>query len=391
MEECAGNRGGGAHVRGPSRLLLVSDSDSWSEAVQGAASDIGGFTVARCGAREALLRLAGSRERFSHILVHPGSAEGWLTELVHMSAASGGSPTEMLALGADEALPRRIAVIRSANRRSVRRALTPSVRSAKAAPSLHAGELSSVLNGATIEARYQPIVGLADRKPVCLEALVRLNHPTRGTLLPDHFVPQAEDAGLAAHLTELVVQRALDDMQGPIGELGLLLSLNFPLDVLLMPAVLARLDAQRKQAGIAADRVAIELTESRPVEDIAGLARAVERLRGGGYRVAIDDVGPAVPRVRELLELPFTSVKLDKQIVQQADEPGTDAFIRSVTAAARDRGMVVIAEGVEDVPIWQRMQAAGAAYAQGFLVARPLPASAVSLWFGAWLSQPDFV
>jgi EAL domain-containing protein (putative c-di-GMP-specific phosphodiesterase class I) len=145
---------------------------------------------------------------------------------------------------------------------------------------------------------------------------------------------------------------------------------NFPLDVLLTPSALRRLEAQRLAAGLPADQVIIELTESRPVEDFVALRQPLEYLRTLGYRVAIDDAGPAVPGLAQLVELPFTSLKLDKDLVRQsvADLP-------------------VVAEGVETALIWDHMQALGVAEAQGFLVARPLPVAAVPIWLDSWL-QP---
>ena len=372
----------------PPQLLLISTSRRWRDAVQAAARDIHGARVATCAAREAIVRLAGTTERYSHVLVQPGSADGWLSELVDLSAASGGSPTEMFLLAPPEPPPPRVGVIRAANRRSVRNALSPpSPPPAADDPGMRLSELHEALSGAMIDTRYQPIVQMSDRQPVALEALARLNHPTRGTLLPDYFVPQIEDAGLAAELTDRVGSRAFADMEGPVGALGLLLTLNFPLDVLQVPEALARLDQRRQEAGIAAERVAIELTESRPVEDMAALCRAVEHLRRGGYRVSIDDLAPETPRLDQLLTLPFTSVKLDKDVVQRADQPESARFIESVVQTARRRSMLVIAEGVEDVPTWHRIQALGADYAQGFLVARPLPATAVIVWYEAWVHR----
>jgi EAL domain-containing protein (putative c-di-GMP-specific phosphodiesterase class I) len=257
---------------------------------------------------------------------------------------------------------------------------------------MHLTELREALAGAMIETRYQPIVRLSDRRPVALEALARLNHPTRGTLPPDQFVPQIEDAGLAAHLTDLVAGRALADIAGLLLQPHALdITLNLPLDVLLVPEALRRLDASRSVAGVAVERVIIELTESRPVEDLVTLGGVLEKLRTGGYRVSIDDVIPAMPRVAELLELPFTGLKLDKTVVQGLpDTPAIQEFMGRVMDVARERQLTVVAEGVEDVATWRRMVALGIDQAQGYLVSRPLPAAAVPIWLEAWRNQPEF-
>ncbi|MGA3402450.1 MAG: EAL domain-containing protein [Acetobacteraceae bacterium] len=377
----------------PCNLLLVSGDKRWTRAVREAAAEIGGG-VSSCDARHAVIRLACLAPHYSHLLLHPDSADGLLNELVTLTAGDRESDTEMLLLGNQGPLPPRIGVIHSADRRAVRQALAPRPPQARAPDEnpMHLTELREALAGAMIETRYQPIVRLADREPVALEALARLNHPTRGTVLPDAFVPQIEDAGLAAQLTDLVAERALADMAGPLLRArGLDITLNFPLGVLLVPAALQRLDVMRRAAGLAAERVVIELTESRPVDDLVGLGGVLEKLRADGYRVSIDDVSPAVPHVARLLELPFTCLKLDKAVVRHLPGvPMLQDFVRQVMAVARARHLSVVAEGVEDLATWRRMEVLGVDHAQGFLVARPLPAAAVPIWLEAWRSQPEF-
>ena len=244
-----------------------------------------------------------------------------------------------------------------------------------------------------IEARYQPIVRLSDRRPVAVEALARMNHPARGTLLPHRFVPQMEDAGLAPALTEAVTKRAFADLSGaPLTSLALQIALNFPLDVLLVRDALLVLDAQRQKAGIRPEQVIIELTESQPVEDVPALGRAIERLRKAGYGVAIDDIQPAVPHLKALLELPFSSVKLDKGVVQSlASDMASRGFTKDVVSLAQSRGLTVTAEGVEDAATWDRLVWMGVEQAQGFLIARPLIAMAVPVWLRRWTAEqrPD--
>jgi EAL domain-containing protein (putative c-di-GMP-specific phosphodiesterase class I) len=254
---------------------------------------------------------------------------------------------------------------------------------------MNLAELTAALQGAMIETRYQPIIRVADRCPVGLEVLARLNHPVRGTLRPDHFVPQIEDAGLGAELTGLVSARAFADLAGPfLAGRDFRMSVNFSLDVLLQPAALDRLEEQRIAAGLAADRIVVELTESRPVDDIRTLRRSLERLRGLGYGAAIDDVGPAVPRLKPLLKLPFTSLKLDKELVQQVgDSAEVQRFLAKTIVQARARGLTVVAEGVETDAIWQQMCDLGVDEIQGFLAARPLPLAAVPIWWDAWMGQ----
>src|ERR1700733_11447889 len=249
----------------PYNLLLVSASTRWTRAVKEAAAELGSG-VSTCDAKGAVFRLAGIAPHYSHLLLHPGSADGLLDELIDLTANDRESSTEMLLLGTAATSPSRIGVIRSADRGAVRQALAPQPAQMLQPDRnpMHLTELREALAGAMIETRYQPIVRLADRQPVALEALARLNHPTRGTLPPDEFVPQIEDAGLAAQLTDLVTDRALTDMAGPLLQPHRFdVTLNFPLDVLLVPDALHRLNTRRRAAGVAAEQVIIELTESR--------------------------------------------------------------------------------------------------------------------------------
>jgi len=247
-------------------------------------------------------------------------------------------------------------------------------------------DLDASLTGVVIETRYQPIVRMTDRKPIALEVLARMNHPVRGTLRPDRFVPQLENAGLAPALTKAVTHRAFVDMATPaLAPHGLEIALNFPLDVLLVPQAMTLLDTQRARAGIAAGQIIIELTESKPVEDVADLGRAIERLRAAGYGVVIDDIQPEVPRLRALMELPFTGVKLDKDLVQVlGDDAGLHDFARETVQVAKSRGLSVTAEGVEDAAAWRLLAALGVDMAQGFLIARPMLAVAVPVWLRRW-------
>jgi EAL domain-containing protein (putative c-di-GMP-specific phosphodiesterase class I) len=368
-------------------LLLVSRSPAWFHAVHHASMMLGG-DVLICDARKALALLAGTELHYSHLLVDRNDAEGLLDELADLATEFTAPETDLLVLGSADARRPHIRVVPAATCGSVVEALRARPRSYDG-PAMDRFELTAALQGRMIETRYQPIIRIADRRPVGLEALARLNHPERGTLLPDRFVPQIEDAGLAAQLTSLVSARAFADLAGSfLTGRDLRMSVNFPLDVLLQPAALDRLESQRIAAGLDADRIVIELTESRPVDDLPVLGRSLERLRALGYGAAIDDVGPAVPHLAPLLELPFTSLKLDKELVRQVDDTeGVVTFLARTIRQAKAKGLTVVAEGVETDAIWQRMRDLGADEVQGFFAARPLPVAAVPIWCDAWAGQ----
>ena len=376
-------------------LLLLSGNEGWTRAVHSAAAEMGLGAIESTGSpQDAIRRLAAADRPFSHLLVAPDTAGDLMPALVGLTAGEVGSGIELVVLGPSDNLPPgalKIRVVPEVSQGWLQAVLAPRGRSGAKQVALRESELREALDGAHIQTRYQPIVRLSDRMPVGLEVLARLEHPGRGTLPPDLFIPQIEEAGLAGKLTEAVVRRAFQDWGG--GRLlryeSLTLAVNFPLDVLLSADVLAWLEEERKSAGIPAERIVIELTESRPVTGIATLRRTIDDLRAQGYGLAIDDVGPKIRDHRPLLDLAFTTLKLDKALVRETpDSVVAQDFLARTIADARRANLTIIAEGVEDTAIWERMRGLGVDQAQGFLIARPLPATAVPPWYQDWRSRP---
>jgi EAL domain-containing protein (putative c-di-GMP-specific phosphodiesterase class I) len=382
------NRTAGAR---PLDVLLVSNDPRWTASVREAVAAEGGV-VETVSARAAVARLASAGTRLSHVLVDQNGADGLLGTLAELTSDTASAEVTLLVLGVPTTANPGPRVIPFADRQSIAASLAVRHLSAgHSEPTLPAAELLEVINGEMIETRYQPIVRVADRLTTAVEVLARLNHPTHGTVTPDWFVPRFEDAGLSFTLTNLVSTRALADLTGPVFHgLDLAIALNYPLKVLSHPEAAARLDERRASLGLTPEQVHIELTESRPVEDFAALGRSLEHLRALGYRISIDDVGPAVKNLDRLLTLPFTGLKLDKGIVRLIGTQGPGAsFAPRVFEQASARGLTVVAEGVETQDMWDRLRALGVQEAQGYFIARPLPAAAVPVWLEAWRATPD--
>ena len=371
----------------PLDVLLVSDDPRWTAPVREAVAAEGGV-VETVSARAAVARLASAGAHLSHVLVDQNGAQGLLATLAELTSDTASAEVVLLVLGAGDGP----GVIASADRQSIAASLAKRhFPTGYNEPPLAPAELLEVISGEMIETRYQPIVRLADRHTVAVEVLARLNHPTHGSVTPDWFVPRFEDSGLAFTLTDLVSTRALADLTGPnFRGLGLAMALNYPLKVLSHPQAAANLDHRRAALGLTPEQVQLELTESRPVEDFVALGRSLELLRSLGYRISIDDVGPAVKNLARLLTLPFTGLKLDKSIVRLIGTHGPGASLAPrVVEQARERGLTVVAEGVETHDMWDRLHALGVQEAQGFFVARPLPAAAVPVWLDAWRAAND--
>ncbi len=370
----------------PLDVLLVSDDPRWTASVREAVAAEGGV-VETVSARAAVARLASAGTHLSHILVDENGADGLLGTLTDLTSDTASAAVTLLLLGVPAKGTPESRVIPSADRQSITASLA--VRhfpSGHNEPTLPPAELLEVVSGAMIETRYQPIVRLADRVVTAVEVLARLNHPAHGSVTPDWFVPRFEDAGLSFTLTDVVSTRALADLISPVFQgLGLAMALNYPLKVLAHPNAAAHLDKRLASLGLMPEQVQLELTESRPVEDFAALGRSLDHLRARGYRISIDDVGPAVKNLDRLLMLPFTGLKLDKGIVRLIGTRGPGgALVPRVVDQARALGLTVVAEGVETRDLWDQLRALGVQEAQGYLIARPLPAAAVPVWLEAW-------
>ena len=378
-------------LNGPAVLLLSRDA-GWSESAHREAA---GLPLVRLlsvpDARRAVVLLC-SGERFSHLLIHPSAADGLLPDLIGMTTGEAESGIAMVLLGEADPLAEplqdasRATLVPRTSPGWLGQALAARPEKTGQPEELPLDDLLAALGGGRLQTRYQPIVRLSDNAPIGLEVLARLEHPALGTLPPDRFVPQIEAAGFAPSLAEAVVRRAFGEWSGDaLAQHDLRLAVNLPLEVVMQPGATDRLEAWREQAGIDPGRITVELTETHPVSWPEILRPVLHGLREAGYRLSIDDVGPAMPNHEALFDLPFTSMKLDKEVVHaSAHSAAALRFIEGATAAAQRAGLLVIAEGIETAEDWARMERLGVGAMQGFLIARPLTAVATTIWLAAW-------
>lgn len=373
-------------------LLLLAASEEWIVATRDEAARLGWPPpILAESPVEALVRLV-SGTSFSHLLMEPAAGDRLLGELVAATAVCDDLAPFLVLIGAgahgvrELASPGRATVVvqpegnwlaeACARRDSWQAPHTP-LPFLEALPGLVRGQL---------QARYQPLVRIADGQVYALEALARLRHPRWGLLGAESFVASIEESGHAALLAEHILVRALGEWTGPrLATFGLRLGINLPLDVLQAPTTLPLLITLREQAGIAVDMLTLELTETRPVFDPAALRPVLQSLRAAGFRLSIDDVGPHLRDHSSLLGLPFNSLKIDRSLVAaSARQARARAVLKRITNEAHAAGMLVVAEGVERPEDWSCMAASGVDLAQGYLVARPLTATTVPIWMGAW-------
>lgn len=238
---------------------------------------------------------------------------------------------------------------------------------------------------------YQPIVRMADRRPVSAEGLARWHRPGAEAppppTGPGDFVPLAEREGLGRMLTRAVAARAAGDLAALARAprpWRLPVAVNVPLEAALDPDLAAGLAAICRAARLPPARLRLELTETSPVHDLAVLRRAVLRLRRAGYALAVDDMGPRGDR-DALLHLPFAAIKLDGHLVADLlHSRAARARVECLTRIAHAAGLRVTAEGIANAALWRAAAAHGADEAQGHAVGPPMRPEDLPAWAAAW-------
>jgi EAL domain-containing protein (putative c-di-GMP-specific phosphodiesterase class I) len=226
---------------------------------------------------------------------------------------------------------------------------------------------------ASLRIYYQPIVRLADLCPAYVEILTRAEAGD-GTVGSDAVIHAMSGADRSMRITSSIMRATLAEYKAfHFGGFGLSIAFNLPLDAMLHPRLMARIEIVRAQTGLGARNIRFELTEQQPVRDLEAAGAAITRLRHAGYGLALDDITPETPHLPELMALPIRAVKLDKSVVVSS-ATGDETFIREIVARARVNGQAVIAEGIETAELCERMRRLGVTHGQGFLFAHPLSA-----------------
>ena len=241
-------------------------------------------------------------------------------------------------------------------------------------------ELDSALARGELWNAYQPKLDLRSGRIEAVEALVRWEHPERGPLAPDSFIPLIEQHGRAADLTLHVMAQALADASAwsdegrPLG-----VAVNISATLLHDQAFLHRLEQLLQASGFPADRVTLEVTESAAMARPEAAVVALEGWRRLGVGVSIDDYGTGQSSLSYLQNMPATELKIDRSfIAAMADGPRDRILVRSTIAMAHELGLAVVAEGVEDEASLDLLREMGCDQAQGYWISRPVPAGVVA-------------
>ncbi|MFZ5482596.1 MAG: EAL domain-containing protein [Pseudomonadota bacterium] len=240
---------------------------------------------------------------------------------------------------------------------------------------------------------YQPKVNLRTGQVVGLEALIRWRHPRLGLLAPVHFLPVVEDHPLAVALGDWVLDTVLDQIvawrrQG----LDLPVSVNVGARQLQQPDFMRSLQTRlAERPEMPADRLELEVLETSALEDIAQVSTVIEACLALGIQFALDDFGTGYSSLTYLKRLPARVLKIDQSFVRDMlDDPEDLAILEGVLGLATAFRRLAVAEGVETVAHGEVLLDLGCELAQGYGIARPMPAEAVPDWVATWQPAPSW-
>jgi diguanylate cyclase (GGDEF)-like protein len=249
-------------------------------------------------------------------------------------------------------------------------------------------ELRRALSGGELLLHYQPKVAVDGGAVTGVEALVRWQHPERGLLGPGEFVPLAERTGTVSDLTRWVLDAALAQCRRwRDAGIDLPVAINLAaaniVDATLPDAVAEALERH----GVPGDRLECEISEDTVMADPLRAMDVLDRLREMGLRLSLDDFGTGHSSLAYLKRLPLDEVKIDRSFVLGMTEDENDAVIvRSTIDLARNLGLDVVAEGVENAEILRGLGDLRCDVAQGFHLSRPLPAEELEMWLAGRLT-----
>ncbi|MFW5782996.1 MAG: putative bifunctional diguanylate cyclase/phosphodiesterase, partial [Spirochaetota bacterium] len=248
-------------------------------------------------------------------------------------------------------------------------------------------DLHTAISAGALELYYHPIVRLTpDGAQIAgAEALIRWNHPSRGMLGPDDFIELAEGSRLIAAIDKLAMFNAVACLDEWFASYDLFLTLNVSAHEFkdhFLPEIVEH--ALARHTSIPPDRLKLEITERRSIEDLESSLAQMKQLQEIGVDVWIDDFGSGQSSLSLLKQLPATALKIDRGLVEGIDERENDRrYLAGIVESIRARGKTIVVEGVWNAEQARIVESLGCDYVQGFHFARPMRAEA----FARFLSE----
>jgi EAL domain-containing protein (putative c-di-GMP-specific phosphodiesterase class I) len=237
-------------------------------------------------------------------------------------------------------------------------------------------DLRDALARGEFELEYQPIVRCDTRQVIACEALLRWNHPALGRIMPDEFIPLAEEGGLMVAIGAWVLEEACRECASWVEPLGI--AVNLSAAQFRVSDIVETVSAALAAAGLPATRLQVEITETCLLAGDAWTREAVDRIRGLGVRIAMDDFGVGFSSLSCLNQFPFDTVKVDRSFVKDsAISERARLMLQAIVGLARVLDLRIVVEGVETADQLAFVRSIGVTEIQGFVFSRPASAASI--------------
>jgi diguanylate cyclase (GGDEF)-like protein len=243
-------------------------------------------------------------------------------------------------------------------------------------------DLQHAVERGELQLYYQPKIDARSLQVTAAEALLRWQHPRRGTIAPGIFIPLAERHGLIAPIGRWVIEEACRQAaQWRSRGLRMRVAVNISGHQLRQDDLVQYIEGQLRRHGIPPGRLTCEITETVAMEDTAQTRRAFEQLRRAGLHVSIDDFGTGHSSLATLRRIPAAELKIDRAFVADlASGERARSIVQAIVHMARRLDLRVVAEGVETEAQRDALVALGCDELQGYLFAKPMTATSLALW-----------
>lgn len=256
-------------------------------------------------------------------------------------------------------------------------------------PSLTPEQVHTVMTLNALEMHYQPKIHVKDRSIAGFEALLRAVHPELGLLPTEAFIDVAEAEGYTDRIAAWSVSEGI-----AAAARWAAAGIDAGVAINLSGRALGQLDLPdlvgtgAAAAGVPNEKITLEITETQLPADPEAAVDITTRLRLKRFHVSIDDFGIGVSGMRQLQQMPFTELKLDRKFVDRCDTVSANrSIVQAGISLARSLGMRVVAEGIEREEEWTLLAELGCDIAQGYWVARAMPEETIAEWSAEWMAR----
>lgn len=244
-------------------------------------------------------------------------------------------------------------------------------------------ELVDAISNQQFIMHYQPKISFNQPGLLAVEALVRWQHPTRGLLSPDLFIPLAEEKNLIDALTWEIFHLVLSQAKLWLSQdLNVKIAVNMSANTLKDLELPKKMTALLSQYELEPSQIILEVTESALMTELITSLDILTRMRMKGFELSIDDFGTGYSSLSQLHRIPFSELKIDRSFVSEmTDDPESLAIVETVILLGHKLGMKVVAEGVETQSCLEKLRSAHCDIAQGYFICKPKSADEITQWF----------